>query len=106
MAISGVTPTDDPTCGEHKIAEALAEKLRAVGGEVIVEDCTASWITPCEGFSPRSNVYGVWRSKNKDAKWLAIDTHIDTVMVNGMTPYGAPPSPTPSPPPSPTPSTP
>ena len=40
-------------------------------------------------FQPRSNIYVVIESKNPDAKWLAIDTHIDTVMVTGMHPYGA-----------------
>eukprot|EP01051_Picozoa_sp_SAG22_P007415 SAG22_NODE_522_length_9503_cov_4.233624_4_plen_563_part_00 len=90
VRLSGVSPLDDPNCGEHAIATALAEKLRAVGAaEVIVEDCTASWSAPVEGFGPRSNVYGIWRSKDPAAKWIGIDTHIDTVMVNGMQPFGA-----------------
>ena len=48
--------------------------------QVVLEDCTAGWARPVEGFAPRSNIYVVLRSKkNPGAKWLAIDTHIDTV---------------------------
>lgn len=53
-----------------------------------MEDCAASWQKRVEGFSPRSNVYSIWRSRDPAARWLAIDTHLDTVMVTGMKPFG------------------
>jgi acetylornithine deacetylase/succinyl-diaminopimelate desuccinylase-like protein len=71
---------DDPNCGEHAYATCLASKFEALGCEVILEDCTSGWVQAVEGFAPRSNIYVVLQSKkNPDAKWLAIDTHIDTV---------------------------
>ena len=80
VAKAGTNPLDDPNCGEHAYATCLASKFEALGCEVILEDCTNGWAQAVEGFAPRSNIYVVLQSKkNPDAKWLAIDTHLDTV---------------------------
>ena len=86
---TGGDPMSDPDCGEHAIAARLAEKFEALGAEVILEDCNEGWFQRVDGFDPRSNIYVVIESDDPKAKWLGIDTHIDTVMVTGMAPYGA-----------------
>ena len=57
VRMSGVDPITDPNCGEHPVATALGAKFEALGGEVVLEDCTPSWIAPVAGFGPRTNVY-------------------------------------------------
>lgn len=80
VAKAGTNPLEDPNCGEHAFASCLAGKFEELECEVILEDCTGGWVGAVEGFAPRSNLYVVLQSKkNPDAKWLAIDTHIDTV---------------------------
>ena len=91
---SGVDPLADPNCGEAAFATRLGEKFQELPGvEVILEDCSASWMYADDvgaGFAPRLNLYAVIETSSApDAKWLAIDTHLDTVMVNGMEPFGA-----------------
>ena len=86
---TGGDPMSDPDCGEHAIAARLAEKFEALGAEVILEDCNEGWFQRVDGFESRSNIYVVIESDDPKAKWLGIDTHIDTVMVTGMAPYGA-----------------
>ena len=87
MAKAGTNPLDDPDCGEFAIASCLGAKFEELGCEVILEDCTSGWDGAVEGFAPRTNIYVVLESKkNPDAKWLAIDTHIDTVRLPACPP--------------------
>jgi acetylornithine deacetylase len=61
--------------GEARIATQLAEWFRECGAdEVITEDVYAG----------RPNVYGIWRAPDKNARWLAVDCHTDTVGVETM----------------------
>ena len=58
--------------GEAKIAAALADYFKQLGGEVTVEQVSPG----------RPNVYGVWRSGS--SRWVALDVHTDTVSVETM----------------------
>lgn len=59
--------------GEARLATAVAGWFAALGGEVHTEDVLPN----------RPNVYGLWRGASE--RWLAVDVHLDTVSVEGMT---------------------
>jgi acetylornithine deacetylase len=91
-----LNPEDDPHAGEERMAEFLAKKFKELGAdEVEVEDLRQQWAYNKKFPSvARPNVYGVWKTQANNAKgatgsskWVAIDVHIDTVSVAGMTPY-------------------
>lgn len=58
--------------GEARLAAQLAEWFAALGGEVIREEVLPG----------RPNIYGIWRGSSN--RWLAVDTHMDTVGVEQM----------------------
>jgi acetylornithine deacetylase/succinyl-diaminopimelate desuccinylase-like protein len=58
--------------GEARIAAAIADWFRELGGEVQQE----------EALPGRSNTYGIWRGRSD--RWVAVDVHIDTVGVEQM----------------------
>jgi acetylornithine deacetylase len=58
--------------GEGRLAEQLAEWFTALGGQVIRDDVLPG----------RPNIYGLWRGSSD--RWLAVDTHMDTVGVEQM----------------------
>jgi acetylornithine deacetylase/succinyl-diaminopimelate desuccinylase-like protein len=58
--------------GEARIAAALAEWFKQVGGEVVTDVVSPG----------RPNVYGIWR--NGSSRWIALDVHTDTVSVETM----------------------
>ena len=64
---------DDTIAGEKRIATALSNWFRQLGGEVILN----------EVLPERPNVYAIWRG-NGDL-WRAVDIHMDTVGVSQMT---------------------
>jgi hypothetical protein len=89
---SGGDPTQGGVCGEYRIAQELARQFRELGAEVVLEDCSPSWLRRDEvagSFEPRMNIYAIVESIHPGAKWVAIDAHLDTVMVSGMQPFGA-----------------
>jgi acetylornithine deacetylase/succinyl-diaminopimelate desuccinylase-like protein len=59
--------------GEGKIAAAVAGWFQELGGEVQIEAVHPG----------RPNVYGRWHGESD--RWLAVDVHLDTVSVEGMT---------------------
>jgi acetylornithine deacetylase/succinyl-diaminopimelate desuccinylase-like protein len=59
--------------GEGRLAAAVAQWFRELGGAVEIE----------EVFPSRPNVYGIWRGDSE--RWLAVDVHLDTVSVELMT---------------------
>jgi acetylornithine deacetylase/succinyl-diaminopimelate desuccinylase-like protein len=59
--------------GEGRIAAAVAGWFQELGGEVHTE----------EVYPGRPNVYGLWLGESD--RWLAVDVHLDTVTVEGMT---------------------
>ena len=77
VQIPSVSPDQaGPRCGqpgEARLAAAVAGWFAALGGEVHTEDVLPH----------RPNVYGVWRGESD--RWLAVDVHLDTVSVEGMT---------------------
>src|SRR5215212_7291599 len=66
------------TPGEARLAEAVADWFRELGGDVYVEDVLPG----------RPNVYGIWRGTSE--RWAALDVHMDTVGVEQMSgdPFG------------------
>ena len=61
------------TPGESRLAGEVATWFRAFGGEVHSEEILPG----------RPNVYGLWRGRSD--RWAAVDVHMDTVGVEGMT---------------------
>jgi acetylornithine deacetylase/succinyl-diaminopimelate desuccinylase-like protein len=59
-------------CSEARLAEQVAAWFTAFGAQVETE----------EVYAGRPNVYGVWRGAGE--RWLAVDTHLDTVGVETM----------------------
>ena len=89
VATPSVNPdqVDDPaadaaTCNERRMAEAVHARFVALGADEVHIDAS--------GTAPeRPNVMALFRAA-PDAphpKWLAIDTHLDTVAVKGMAPH-------------------
>ena len=58
--------------GEGRLAAQLAEWFAALGGQVIRDEVLPG----------RPNIYARWRGANE--RWLAVDTHMDTVGVEQM----------------------
>lgn len=77
VQIPSVTPTQaGPRAGEpgeKRIAAAIAEWFRRLGGDVYID----------EVMPERPNVYGVWPGQSDE--WVAVDVHVDTVGVEQMT---------------------
>ncbi len=61
------------TPGEARLAREVGRWFRVFGAEVSSE----------EVLPERPNVYGVWRGRTD--RWAAVDAHLDTVGVEGMT---------------------
>jgi acetylornithine deacetylase/succinyl-diaminopimelate desuccinylase-like protein len=77
VQIPSVTPTQAGPhageAGEARIAHALAQWFRRLGGDVVVDEVLPG----------RPNVYALWPGAS-DA-WFAVDVHVDTVGVESMT---------------------
>lgn len=77
VQIPSVTPSQsknrEDISGEARIAAALAEWFRALGGEVVLDEVQPG----------RPNVYGIWRGTS--SRWIGMDVHLDTVGVSQMT---------------------
>jgi acetylornithine deacetylase len=77
--------------GEARIVEFLRLKFESLGAdEVIVDDQAPLWVNhAAHPTISRPNIYAVWRAADSEnAKWVGIDTHVDTVSVKGMGPFG------------------
>jgi succinyl-diaminopimelate desuccinylase len=76
VQIPSVTPNQAGpragTPGEARLAAQLAEWFAALGGQVIRDEVLPG----------RPNIYAIWRGSSE--RWLAVDTHMDTVGVEQM----------------------
>lgn len=91
IAIPSVNPDQDAKpeeLGEERMAQFLASKFKELGAdEVEIEDLRETWVgNKTLPSVARPNVYGIFRSATgtADVKWVAVDVHIDTVSVTGV----------------------